>query len=464
MGINEYNKKPQGFVKTFPVNTFGYGEVIGAGDANTIQTGQVLTVNGKSCTFERLSGEISRIPMKLQGVIRENILTLSNFLPPQQSANSNFSGNISATSGHIYSLQLYSYKNGSWTMIHNEPFGGGNNHDFNFAVDTTDCSLGFYWYVDYNDNIYYFANTYYENLSDAQNDYILFASAPDQPSKNPMTCGDIINASIQEGSWVEIGQAGLKFVNSYVYNPLGNLYNTNQYEDIGSYSSSIMLENDHVAEATQRKIFVQTENGDVSVFFIENPGGIEYYFYIANDGSTYYAKSDHTGGLPDINFRQAVEGGHLARAAEGGSSVMTWNIVKTQLDASEIGTCGLFTITRRGIAGEVDIKINDDYTDCIVERDDTGLFTDNHEIYNGKKRGAKITIPNHWNTNNVPKFTIMNSSNNVDWRPCNNIFSYHPITGVFSFLALNNQTIEGEIVKNILFKVYAEQLGEIADE
>jgi len=119
--------------------------------------------------------------------------------------------------------------------------------------------------------------------------------------------------------------------------------------------------------------------------------------------------------------------------------------VKNQLDASEIGTCGLFTISRPSTVGEISICVNDDYTDCVIERDDTGLFSDSFsDEHNGKKRGAIITIPNNWDKNKVPIMYGNCNNEGITWHNIGGrtlsgmtMYDYNSVTGEISFIADN---------------------------
>lgn len=525
MGINEYNKKPQGFVKTFPVNTFGYGEVIGAGDANTIQTGQVLTVNGKSCEFEYIPSEqwkldivetisirFIKLAIDSNGVIHVLYTDENQNLKYAQGNQNGYTSEIvcsgveiqwncwidiacdSLNAPHIAFYQDGDIKygvrdNGQW-LISSVITLNNSNTFLSMSVNTNNLPIitfldhnnlilkcarnnGSSWIIDTVDNEEYNGWLTDTIVDSNDNIYIAYFRHSLNPLGSGLKCAKFNGSSwsqevVENNVWsssapsIRIASTSLpaiSFIDSSDNNHLkfayhdGSTWNTITIDPMSSYETSALV------IADNKPIISWVASSGVGIWKFEDDWVKEVISLESCGNQVIMSIEKNSDNYIFFGYKY----NNLPKVARQDKS-MSWDEVKRQIDNSEIGTCGLFTITRNGIAGQIDIKINDDYTDCIVERDDTGLFTDNHEIYNGKKRGAKITIPNHWNTNNVPKFTIMNSSNNVDWRPCNNIFSYHPITGVFSFLAMNNQTIEGEVVKNILFKVYAEQLGEIADE
>lgn len=267
------------------------------------------------------------------------------------------------------------------------------------------------------------------------------------PSNTPMMAGSITNSTLIDGTppltdalfWWK-GWADLTYFLGYYAYLVATYTQVNVTAD---YEMLMFI--DHTA--SNHVMRTVTNNGTIDIYLPDTvilvPGAY-FYYYVADDGSTYYARADHLEGAPNLTPAQAMVDNvtHLARSAGGGA--MTWDTVKTQLDASAIGLSGDFTITRSGVAGEVDIKVDDDYTEITVDHDDTGLFTANHTIYTGKKRGVEISMKAGWDISVEPivvgviKKTGVWTSLVKEIAPLTLVYTYSVVTGLVTFLATDN--------------------------
>lgn len=117
------------------------------------------------------------------------------------------------------------------------------------------------------------------------------------------------------------------------------------------------------------------------------------------------------------------------------SQQLTWDDVYEQILASEIGQCGEFDISRPGIAGELSIRVKDNFTDCLVIQNVRNLFTDEHSEYKGKKRGFYFILPEGWDKEKgcwllARSYDLRNSM----WRIGKPVdFTYSEVEGRISF-------------------------------
>jgi len=494
---------------SFPQHSFGSGEVIGDGDASTIEDGDVLTINGKSCTFSLSGGGVNFSSVDV--TTQNNIMIIKTKIKSNGVKHFLFV----ETSGDLYHF----YEGNIEPVDSNVRYENHNGIDFAFDTDGNPCCV----YVntsheckfakrsngswtsevvftnnwDPDDNLYLSlcitsnGNRFIPFLNQAQS--ILRCARWDGSQWNIETIDneqwngwfiDCVsnNNEVYVAYWrheVHPSGAALKFVK---WN--GSSWGTPEVVDTNwtyvSPNITFNLEGNPVIaySTTTPDIRIATYNGSTwSTQIIDSQRNYRDVGLCYTSSRTYFAYkelSSYTIGCWVYNGNSWTEYQSLDGVTITGASIdvqeyddandlvyfgycynnyntvkyikssigVSWDNVKTQLDASEIGTCGLFTISRPSAVGEISIYVNDDYTDCVIERDDTGLFSASFsDEHNGKKRGAIITLPTSWDKNKVP-IMYGNISSSDYWENIQPNYRYEPSTGKIFYNTSNQNLFE----------------------